>query len=96
MMSRASLAGHSARSILFKQKPQLSYPASQREHGKAADEESASNRSAAVGMPGLGAAGAGVKNALRGRVSEGRENFVFFVVVLVLCVFGVSFVCFLG
>ena len=46
MMSRASLVGHSARSTLFKQTPQLSYPASQREHGKAADEESASNSSA--------------------------------------------------
>ena len=43
MMSRASLVGHSARSTLFKQTPQLSYPASQREHGKAADEENASN-----------------------------------------------------
>ena len=53
MTSRASLVGHSARSTLFKQTPQLSYPASQREHGKAADEESASNSSAAVGgMPG--------------------------------------------
>ena len=52
MTSRASLAGHSVRAILFKQNPQVSYPASQRAHGKPArDEESASNSSsAAIGL----------------------------------------------
>ena len=50
MTSRASLAGHSVCAILFKQNPQVSYPASQRAHGKPArDEESASNSSAAIG-----------------------------------------------
>ena len=50
MTLRASLAGHSVRAILFKQNPQVSYPASQRAHGKPArDEESASN-SAIVGL----------------------------------------------
>ena len=49
MMSRALLAGHSVCTILFKQNPQVSYPASQRAHGKPArDEESASNSSAAT------------------------------------------------
>ena len=67
MTSRASLVGHSARSTLFKQTPQLSYPASQSEHGKAADEESASNSSAAVGgnMPGGGAAAFVVASTVR-------------------------------
>jgi len=71
MTSRASLVGHSARSTLFKQTPQLSYPASQREHGKAADEESASNSSAAVGgNMGGGAAAFVVASTVTQRVEK--------------------------
>ena len=45
ILSRMSLLGHSEGSTLFKQTPQLSYPASQREHGKAAEVDSASSSS---------------------------------------------------